>query len=397
MIRSSFLPCVRWLFLLMLLFSLACGNLSSDSNGPSASDDEGEDDDADISDDDDASNDDDGSDEDDDEEDDDDDNDDEPAALAILSVEPDQGGASVDTPVVLAGEGFASGLMVLVGGVPAASTQVLSPTTAQALFLSVPLTDRGAKDVEVRLDEQTALLPAGFEYIFDEDPIVFVHGLWGDGSGFDTMIEGFIDLGYPADFLHAIRFSSSSQSNLESAYELIGLVDEVLTETGRDKVDMVAHSMGGLSSRFWIAQLGGADQVRDYVTLAGTQHGNSGAWLSWLFLECARELFPAYADQGEAANDIQYLLNGDPDVEDVDETPFGIEEGGWISWHAMWAELDEVVYPSKSACLNQRQRNDCSDPINVKAPLTFHIQILHTDFVVDLVSQWVREQNISKP
>ena len=66
MIRSSFLPCARWLCLLILLFSLACGNSSSDSKDPSASEDEGEDDDTDISDDDDASNDDDGSDDDDD-------------------------------------------------------------------------------------------------------------------------------------------------------------------------------------------------------------------------------------------------------------------------------------------------------------------------------------------
>ena len=224
-----------------------------------------------------------------------------------------------------------------------------------------------------------------------------MHGFLGGGSDFDTMVQRFRDLGYPDDFLEAIDFSDNAQSNIDSAQELPDLVDSVLTRTGREKVDLVAHSMGGLSSRYWIAFYGGGEKVRDYVSLSGTQHGNWEACAVYLFWESARELCPAYADEGEAENDVQYDLNGDPEVLDFDETPFGVEDGGDIYWHAMWAELDEIVIPNTSACLNQTEPDDCDDPVNLRAPLTFHMQMLTSEFVFDNVRDWMLAHNISRP
>jgi pimeloyl-ACP methyl ester carboxylesterase len=319
------------------------------------------------------------------------------APLQIYAVDPARGGASVDTPVTITGDGFAAGLVVAVGGTPALNVQVLSATTATAVFPAVALTACGFKTVYVALGGQSDTLVDGFEYFFDEDPVVFVHGFLGGGGDFDTMVQRFRDLGYPDDYLEAIDFSDNAQSNVDSAQELPALVDAVLARTGRERVDLVAHSMGGLSSRLWIAQYGGGDKVRDYVSLSGTQHGNWEACLVWPFYESARELCPAYADEGQAANDVQFILNGHPDELDVDETPFGVENGGGIYYHAMWAGLDEIVFPNTSACLNQSFVDDCSDPINVEAPNTFHMQMLTSVFVWGNVRDWLRAHNISKP
>ena len=52
--------------------------------------------------------------------------------------------------------------------------------------------------------------------------------------------------------------------------ETIGqLVESVQAQTCQPRVDIVAHSMGTISSRYYIKNLGGLDEVNTYVTLGG--------------------------------------------------------------------------------------------------------------------------------
>jgi len=44
--------------------------------------------------------------------------------------------------------------------------------------------------------------------------------------------------------------------------------------------DIVAFSMGGLVSRYYIQKLGGAERVRRFVTISTPNHGTIWAWLS---------------------------------------------------------------------------------------------------------------------
>ncbi|MEM2085875.1 MAG: hypothetical protein QXF06_00525 [Archaeoglobaceae archaeon] len=45
-------------------------------------------------------------------------------------------------------------------------------------------------------------------------------------------------------------------------------VDNILRTTGASKIDIVAHSMGGISSRYYLKVLGGGNKVDDYITLS---------------------------------------------------------------------------------------------------------------------------------
>jgi triacylglycerol lipase len=47
-----------------------------------------------------------------------------------------------------------------------------------------------------------------------------------------------------------------------------------------EKFDIVAFSMGGLVSRYYIQKLGGAERVRRFVTISTPNHGTIWAWLS---------------------------------------------------------------------------------------------------------------------
>lgn len=50
-------------------------------------------------------------------------------------------------------------------------------------------------------------------------------------------------------------------------------IDQALAEFGADKVNIIAHSLGTLDSRFAISTLGYGDRVAAYVSISGPHHG----------------------------------------------------------------------------------------------------------------------------
>ena len=311
--------------------------------------------------------------------------------LSLTSVDPPQGGASVPTTVRLLGAGFEDGIEVYAGGVPATDVTVVSGEEATAVFGAVELIDCGKKDVRVVLGGRESTLVLGFEYLFDEDPVVFVHGYLMTSAEWDAMVQSFRDRGYPDDRLFAIDYTSSLDSHIVNARdELSVFVDDVLLQTGAGRVDLVGHSSGGVSSRLYIVFYGGHEKVRDFVSVSGTHHGSEVACLGSWTGEAAEELCPAYASEQESHNLVQWMLNGDPDTPDIDETPFGIEDGGQVAYSALWTEDDLIVIPAHSCCLNQQQRGDCSDPINVMFSGVGHIEMASNPAVIDAVFDLVR-------
>ncbi len=68
------------------------------------------------------------------------------------------------------------------------------------------------------------------------------------------------------------------QDNARSAARLADVVDEALRETGAPKVILVAHSMGGLVSRYYCRALGGEAKVHQLVLLASPTMGAPAAY-----------------------------------------------------------------------------------------------------------------------
>ena len=108
------------------------------------------------------------------------------------------------------------------------------------------------------------------------DPIIFVHGLGGSASNWDQMVARFRADGWTERELVRSPYSSL-QSNASIAEDIRARVDSVLAATGSSKVDIVTHSMGGVSSRYYIKNLGGASKVDAWVSLAGPNHGTTTA------------------------------------------------------------------------------------------------------------------------
>jgi len=114
-------------------------------------------------------------------------------------------------------------------------------------------------------------------------PVVLVHGTFEDeGSNWVTVAPLLANNGY---CVYAFNYGESWLSfggrvdglnHIEnSARELAGFVNWVLSVTGASKVDLVGHSQGGMMPNYYIRYLGGANKVNDFVALAPSNHGTN--------------------------------------------------------------------------------------------------------------------------
>ena len=108
------------------------------------------------------------------------------------------------------------------------------------------------------------------------DPILFVHGWNSSASTWNTFVGKFAADGWTAAELNSWSYNTS-QSNATTAQEIKTRVDSILAATGAAKVDIISHSMGGLSSRYYTRNLGGDLKVDEWVSLGGPNHGTETA------------------------------------------------------------------------------------------------------------------------
>lgn len=104
-------------------------------------------------------------------------------------------------------------------------------------------------------------------------PILLVHGVFFRDSQF---------LNYwgrvPAALIQngaAVYYGKqqSAASVADSAAELAARIHEIVSETGCEKVNIIAHSKGGLDSRYAISCLGAAPEVASLTTINTPHHG----------------------------------------------------------------------------------------------------------------------------
>jgi triacylglycerol lipase len=192
------------------------------------------------------------------------------------------------------------------------------------------------------------------------NPILFVHGWNSSGAAWFTMIDRFKADGYGDQELFNWTYYSA-QSNKITAQQLSAKVDSILGVTGASKVDIVTHSMGALSTRYYIKNLSGGSKVDDFVSLGGPNHGTNTAFF------CAQTACVEMRPNSSFLN----ALNK------KDETP-----GRIISYGTWWSACDEVINPQRSTILN--------GATNTQTAFIRHSD-LHEDVTVyGLVKAWVQ-------
>jgi triacylglycerol lipase len=168
----------------------------------------------------------------------------------------------------------------------------------------------------------TAAPPVG------EVPVLLVPG-WSDtGRAMAGLRIRLVSAGWRPDRVVTLTFSDAEGGNRQHARELGDSVDALLARTGVSRVDIVAHSMGGLATRAYLREQGG-EKVRRVVFLATPNHGTLAAYLAF----------------GQGRED---MIPGSPFLEWLDAGPT-IPEG--VEAMTVRTPVDVHILPSESAAL----------------------------------------------
>jgi triacylglycerol lipase len=112
-------------------------------------------------------------------------------------------------------------------------------------------------------------------------PVLLVPG-WGDeAASLEPLRRRFTEAGWPETRVRALSFSDPVGSNAEHALEIERAVRVLRGLTGADRVDVVAHSMGGLATRQFLLRADAETLVRRTVFLGTPHRGTVVAVLSW--------------------------------------------------------------------------------------------------------------------
>jgi triacylglycerol lipase len=160
------------------------------------------------------------------------------------------------------------------------------------------------------------------------DPILFVHGWNSNSSTWTTMIGRFSADGWAANELYNWQYNTS-QSNATTASQISTKVNEILAATGATKVDIISHSMGGLSSRYYSKNLGGSAKIDEWVSLGGPNHGT----------DTANFCFSTACTEMRLNSTFTKNLNA------TDETP------GTPNYRTWWSACDTIINPDSSVSL----------------------------------------------
>ncbi|GFH36080.1 esterase/lipase family protein [Streptomyces pacificus] len=158
-------------------------------------------------------------------------------------------------------------------------------------------------------------------------PAVLLHGFADNRSVF-VLLRRFLahQDGRPVESLNY----SPLTCDIRAAAELLGRhVEETCARTGRGRVDIVGHSLGGLVARYYVQRLGGDGRVRTLVMLGTPHRGTSVAPLAGAH-PLVRQMRP-----GSAV--IEELALPAP--------------GCRTRFVSFWSDLDQIMVPLETARL----------------------------------------------
>lgn len=190
-------------------------------------------------------------------------------------------------------------------------------------------------------------------------PVVLVHGINDTEKVFDKMGTYLYNLGWS---VYGLNLSPNNGSgSLESLGEkLQEYINSKFSPT--ENIDIVAFSMGGLVSRYYIQRLGGVDRVKRYVNISAPNRGTLAAY----------------------AFDTMGILQMRPQSDFLQD----LNRDYWqilakIQVTTIWTPLDLIIIPPKSSCLGIGKE--------INLPVLLHPLMLTDNRVLKLVAQALKE------
>ncbi len=176
---------------------------------------------------------------------------------------------------------------------------------------------------------------------YSKNPVLMIHGYFlGAVPTWAWMENRLREAGWPSEYLYKIEFQSGVGCNPSHGHEIAGMVQLIRMQTGRDKIDLLAHSMGALDARYYIKFLCGYRYVENVVMIAGANRGTMTACLD--LITCgAKQMCVGPGDNAWKNNPFLLELNS------CDMTP-----GDQVRYTSIWTPFDEIINPSSNSILD---------------------------------------------
>ncbi|MEU7995486.1 alpha/beta fold hydrolase [Micromonospora sp. NPDC049060] len=221
--------------------------------------------------------------------------------------------------------------------VPALAVTVAAVLAAPAAAVAAP--DRPAASASAtapaageRVTSTTAEIAAAAA----ANPVIVVGGLSGIASAYEPLASRLRVDGYRVWVYQLPNLGLGDIPTSARAFS--SFVGQVRASTGAAKVDVVAHSEGGLVSRYFIKNLGGTSSIDRYVSLGTPQYGTYVANIV-KFLGLGSCAGIVACQQMSIGSSFLAGLNAG------DDTP------GTVRWTAVRTLQDELVRPVDNAKL----------------------------------------------
>ena len=130
---------------------------------------------------------------------------------------------------------------------------------------------RGGVHISGHADSESWVSVEEVSIDFDQPPVLLVYGWHGSSENWDLMKPWLVEDGYNVEILEY----DMTQHAAIAAETLSRKIDDMLDEYNTSKVDIIAHSFGGLVSRHYIEneKMDGDKNVRNLIMLATPNHG----------------------------------------------------------------------------------------------------------------------------
>jgi triacylglycerol esterase/lipase EstA (alpha/beta hydrolase family) len=186
----------------------------------------------------------------------------------------------------------------------------------------------------------------------DRHPVVLLHGLAMNRTNWVWVGSRLAARGIGP--LYATSYFSP-QSVRRSAMHLKNFVERVIAREDAERVDIVAHSLGGVVARYYIERMGGKSRIGRLVTIASPHRGTVLGRIG--LVSSAKE-----------------LAHGSDLLDEL-----GTPSPG-VAYTSIWSRADAIVVPAESASIAPAGQDRVFDDLG-------HLSLLLSPRVVDAVAR----------
>lgn len=207
-----------------------------------------------------------------------------------------------------------------------------------------------------------------------KNPIILVHGFadtawtpwWGDLKDYLKEYDPGVEI-YQLDFGKKIKSSvfntekSIFGTAVGSVKDYAEELKEFIEELGKKDLNIIGHSMGGITSRWFIEELNGGRYVKSLITLGSPHQGTKLAYFG-AFTQGARDLEPE--------SELLQTLNSNK----LDNN---------ISYTALWGGNDFIYFNKEKAKMPKKLVEASDNARNIYAGDFDHAELLSKKEVLD--------------